>query len=255
MDKSTREDYLLAEIKNRNILTTKEFYEIAAKKGIVNITARRDLQNFAKDGYISIDLGAITFTSVSPIERSRWEKKNHNQDLKSEIGKTAAKILQPDDIIFLTPGTTNEWVVRAINKPLNTLVTNGLEIFNLAKNNLNIKKVILLGGTYRHRSSAFVGLETLSTLNHYHFTKGFFTGTNIDEELNIYNDNSEETPTYLKVLDQCDQKIVIFDSTKFGGQGFHSIVPITDFDQLITNKGIDKQWLKKLEDKIEVNLG
>lgn len=254
MDKSQRENYLLAEIKNRFLLTTKEYYQIAAKAGIVNITARRDLQNFAKDGYISISLGAITFTSSSPIEKSRWEKKNENLELKRELGKRAAKLLTPEDVIFLTPGTTNEWLVRAINKPLGTLVTNGLEIFNLAKNNLNIQKVVLLGGIFRHRSTAFVGLETLPCLDYYEFTKGFFTGTDIDADLNIYNDNSEETVTYLKVLERCQEKIGIFDSTKLGDEGTHLIIPITDFDSLLTNKEISEFWKEKLNKKVKLYL-
>lgn len=254
MEKYKRETQLLNEIKSRGVLTTKEYYAIAKDLDIVNITARRDLQNFIKYGYIQVNFGAINFISSNQIEKTRLEKKTENMELKKELGKEAVKFLEPKDVIFVTPGTTNEAFVQAINVEVKQLMTTGLEIFNLAKNNSHIGLVTLIGGNYRNQSTAFVGRDALSVLEKHKFSKGFFTGTDIDEELNVYNNNEEETDIFLKAMKNSKVKIALFDGNKFNGTGISYVTALSDFDYLISNQCLTPEKETEIQKIINLRL-
>lgn len=252
MRKYERENLLLHEIKSHNQLTNKEFYTIAQKNDIVNITARRDLSNFIKNGYVENKMGAIVWIGNNPIEQTRNEKKNHNITQKLAIGKFACNLLESNDAIFVSAGTTNEYFVKCININIKKLITNSIDVFMIAKNNTHIKSVNLIGGIYREQSGAFVGRDTIQILENHKFNKGFFTGTNIDENLDIYNNNEEESEIFNKALERSTMKIGLFDSEKFCNEGISFVAPITIFDQLITDCAIEKETIEKI--KINVPL-
>lgn len=254
MKRKEREDFLLNEIKTREVLTAKEFYNIVRNKGIVEITARRDLQNFEKSSLVEINFGAIRYIGNNKHEKTRWEKKNLNADLKRAIARKALAYLEPNEIIFVNPGTTNEWFVRHINIPVRQLVTNGLEIFNIARNNDYIENITLIGGNYRPESTAFVGHDALNVLDRHKFSKGFFTGTNITEEFDIYNNNEAETDILLKAFKNSQVKIGLFDESKFTNQGYSYVMPLSNLDILVTNKKVkqNKNYTKKLKEQTTV---
>lgn len=247
MKKYEREQIILERIKNNFFLTTKEYYKMTNEIGIAQITARRDLITFQKLGHITVTLGAIKIIDSS-FEKPRNQKKNEHIDLKREIAMEANGLLDKNDIIYVSAGTTCEMFVKNISHKIEKVVTNGLEVFMAAKSNKYIKNVVLIGGRYRSQSSAFVGRDSISTLDNYNFTKSFSTGTNVDSNLDIFNNNDEESMIFIKALSKSKYKVGLFDSSKFeGSAGLAFVTSIKELDLVITDKKIDEKKLKEIK--------
>jgi DeoR/GlpR family transcriptional regulator of sugar metabolism len=83
------------------------------------------------------------------------------------------EFLEEEDVVYISSGTTCEWLVKQIKTDVALVVTNGLAVFNTCLNNEHIKETILLGGHLRRKTLAFYGGDTLEILSRYRFTKAF----------------------------------------------------------------------------------
>ena len=132
---------------------------------------------------------------------------------KKMIAVFAAKIIRPEDFVFIDAGTTTEALVDAMVSTKASFVTNGL----LHAKKLNEKgfSVIILPGRVRHETEAIVGTQTLEVLERYHFTCGFFGTNGIDPESGFTTPNSEEASVKRKAMAHCRDTYVLADSSKF----------------------------------------
>ncbi|WP_368486380.1 DeoR/GlpR family DNA-binding transcription regulator [Spiroplasma sp. DGKH1] len=249
MHKFERRQKILSKIKESNFITTKELFNYTDEIGITNITARRDLKELELEGYIKLSFGAVKFIDNSDgkkYETTREEKLLKNIAEKIAIAKEAVKELTEEDVIFVSPGTTLEYFVKEINKPIKLLATNALEVFRIATQNKNIRNLMMIGGNFRRRSRSFFGTQAQQQLKDMAFTKGIFSATNINDELMIYNNNDYEAETIIAALNNCKEKIALIDSSKFGSVGIAKLALLSDIDCIITDDKISPEISNKI---------
>lgn len=228
---------------------------ICEKFSISEATARRDLETLAKEGKIQrVHGGAIPIEESLP-ELPILERENEQTDEKDTIGKAAALLIEPGDTIFLGSGTTVLAVARQIHKSKDlTVLTNSLPIINLLIGCSGIN-LIVLGGMVRDSELSFIGHITEKALSEVRADKVFMGARAISVEHGITNDYMAETLTDRAIITIGQKVILVADHSKFGTISTAFLSPIEDIDVIVTDNGIDPEYVNLMKEKgIEVLL-
>ena len=137
-------------------------------------TIRRDLNTLDEEGYLTKVFGGAVLkeTVFSSAELSVSQKINVNADEKQSIARYAAKLIVPDDFIYIDAGTTTEYMIDFLTEKRATYVTNA--VTHARKLAVAGFKVILIGGELKGITEAVVGNQAIITLEKMNFNKGFF---------------------------------------------------------------------------------
>ncbi len=191
--------------------------ELKEELDISESTARRDITALAKQGKLEkVFGGAIALQNYvsSTIEPSVAQKLDLNSEEKRLIAKFAAKLITPEDFIYIDAGTSTLSLIDFIPASHNKLiVTNGIAHAQLlaAKG----KRVILLGGEVKDTTESVIGVQALINLQQFHFTKGFFGTNGINRLAGFTTPDEEEALIKQSAMKQCRSRFVLSDSSKF----------------------------------------
>ena len=241
MLKDERQDFIVGIVNSENII---EVSDLTSSLNVTEMTIRRDLKELEEKGLLKrIHGGAKKVRNLSNVEYSNTEKKQKNINQKKYISKKIAEILEDDEIIFMGPGTTIEYVSEYIIGKHLTIFTNSLYLFNeLIK--IDTLKVRLIGGKYRKKTGAFVGSLAIDMIKNLRFQKAFI-GVNGISQNNAFAYNEDEGFLQKIILDNASEKFIVADSSKIGIEDFYSFYKIEDVS-VITDDKITKQDFKSL---------
>ena len=241
MLKDERQDLIVELVNSENII---EVSDLTSALNVTEMTIRRDLKDLEEKGLLKrIHGGAKKVRNLSNVEYSNTEKKQKNINQKKYISKKISEILVDDEIIFMGPGTTMEYVSEYIDGKHLTIFTNSLYLFNeLIK--IDSLTVRLIGGKYRKITGAFVGPLAIDMIKDLRFQKAFI-GVNGISQNNAYAYNEDEGFLQKIILDNSSEKFIVADSSKIGIEDFYSFYKIEDVS-VITDDKITKQDFKGL---------
>lgn len=193
--------------------------------------------------------GAIPIPGSSRTD-SFAEKMQMHIKAKERIGKLAAELIKPKDILLLDSGTTTLQVVRHVPSPLRnssliTLVTNSqpiaLEVLNWPSPNLT-----LLGGLYLPDYQATVGPQALAQLQELTADKVFLGA----DGLTIASGPTTASILMAEVgrlmVEHARQVVLVTDSSKIGRVGFVPIKSVSSIHTLITDANAPPDVLQSL---------
>lgn len=236
MLKSERLRNILQAVKMQKFVTVDE---LAKALDVSNMTIRRDLNELSDSGKISrIHGGAQLVTDQARGEKSYKQKREIHGKEKIEIAKRACNLIHERDSIYVGPGTTLELLVAHLKVKHLRIITNSLPVFEAAKNNMNDYDLILVGGSYRRISGAFVGALANNELQTMSFSVGF-VGVNGIKDTALTTANLEEGQTESIGLDHSQMKFVVADYSKLNQSDFHKFYDLRKVDGLITNREVE----------------
>lgn len=207
---------------------------------VSSMTIRRDLDELAKENKIRrVHGGAQRLKKISTDELSFLQKRNVNVELKKEIAKKVAGMIEPGETVFIGPGSTNEFIVNYLSHEHLRIVTNSIPIFQdfLATN--RDYDLTLIGGTYRSRSGALVGALTNEFLAKLNMAKAFVSVNGIMND-KLMNANPEEGQTQTAALDNSNQRFIVADNSKLNTPDFYEFYSLNQIDGLITDSKANK---------------
>lgn len=206
---------------------------------VTETSIRRDLTLLEQGGRLKrIHGGAIPIPGSSRTD-SFSEKKELHIKAKERIGKVAAELIRPKDIVLLDSGTTTLQVVRHVpsvlrNGNMITLVTNSQpiaqEVLTWPSPNLTI-----LGGLYLPDYQATVGPQTLAQLEELTADKVFLGADGVTLGSGATTANILMAEVDRKMADHSRQVILVTDSSKIGRVGFVPIRAMKSIHILITD--------------------
>lgn len=241
MLKDERQDLIVELVNSENII---EVSDLTSTLNVTEMTIRRDLKDLEEKGLLKrIHGGAKKVRNLSNVEYSNTEKKKKNINQKKYISKKISEILVDDEIIFMGPGTTMEYVSEYIDGKHLTIFTNSLYLFNeLIK--IDSLTVRLIGGKYRKITGAFVGPLAIDMIKDLRFQKAFI-GVNGISQNNAFAYNEDEGFLQKIILDNSSEKFIVADSSKIGVEDFYSFYKLEDVS-VITDDKVSSQDLKEL---------
>jgi DeoR/GlpR family transcriptional regulator of sugar metabolism len=206
---------------------------------VTETSIRRDLDILEKSGRLRrVHGGAIPIPGSSRTD-SFAEKMELHIKAKERIGKVAAELIRPKDILLLDSGTTTLQVIRHIPSALRssnliTLVTNSQpiaqEVLTWPSPNLTI-----LGGLYLPDYQATVGPQTLAQLQEMRASKVFLGTDGLTLQSGATTANILMAEVDRKMVEHSQQVILVTDSSKLGRVGFVPVNPVNALHMIITD--------------------
>lgn len=218
---------------------------------VSSVTIRRDLEKL-EEGELLIRThgGAISVdaTIETRVEKSFFEKKEALSAEKEKIAEAAAHLVQDDEAILLSPGTTNMLLAKKlIHRKQLTLVTNAANIATYIAEQSDLD-VILIGGKLRKKSFAMVGPIAEEALKNIRVDKLFLGVDGLDINEGLTTPNLPEANMDRQMINIAKKVIVVADHTKFGRVMFSHIAPLEDIHTIITDNQLNKEYIQQIRD-------
>lgn len=241
-----RLDKILKLTNERGYITNAELVELLDSS---ESTIRRDLTLLEKNNQLRrVHGGATSLERFYKYDVDIQVRQEQNIDEKRVIAQYAARLIQPNDIVFIDAGSTTEMMIEFITETNAVYVTNAYaQVKKLAEKGL---EAYIIGGRYKPASEANVGQQTMLELGRYNFTIGFLGANGIDVVNGYSTPEMKEAAVKQKVVEQCERCYVLMDSGKLEHSSNINFAKLSEAT-LITTK-IQNETLKKLKNIIEI---
>jgi DeoR family transcriptional regulator of aga operon len=208
---------------------------------------RRDLTRLEAEGLIRRTHGGAALVQELLYEPYRYDaafqtRQHQSVREKRHIGVAAAELVNDNETIGFTAGTTTTWVARSLRHRSNlTVVTNAVNI-GMELCNMPGLSVHLTGGYVRWPwSFSLIGSAAIAFMGDIFLDKLFLSVSGIDAQRGTTTNQSDEALSFRAMVKQAKQVIVVADSTKLGVVTASLICPITDVDVLVTDAGVSEE--------------
>lgn len=241
MLKEERYSIILDLLNQKGIVKVSDITDII---DVTEMTVRRDLQDLDQKGLLKrIRGGAQLNNLMVEKELSHMEKKNINIDLKNNIAKKIAEHICDNDSIFLGPGTTIELVHKYITANNVKIVTNSIHVFNQFIDDSRYE-LILIGGSYRSKTGAFVGSIANDTISRINIKKSFI-GVNAICDNSISNSHEDEGMIQATILNNSLERYIVADSSKLNKRDFYHFYSLENVTSIITDNNISSENIER----------
>jgi DeoR family deoxyribose operon repressor len=240
-----RADFILNKLSANGFVSVKE---LSKKLEVSEMTIRRDLRELSKSNIVTLIPGGAILKKNPPMDKD--EEKYLIQAAESlmleekiKISRKAASLIEPNDVIVIDTGSTTENLPKFIpeNMPL-TIICYTLNIlFNVYEN--KNWKLVFPGGYFHNNTLMFESLEGIGIIKRIRANKAFISAAGVSEKLGVTCATDYEKETKRAVIESSDKKILLVDSTKFGKIKISHFADLTDFDIIITDTGISKEFV------------
>jgi Transcriptional regulators of sugar metabolism len=233
--------------------------DLVAQFAITETSIRRDLVILESQGQLKRFHGGAISLSGNSRSESYSEKLKLNNKAKQRIGKAAAEMIKPHDVVLLDSGSTTLQIIKQIPAELRLgssirMVTNSVaisqEVLGWPSPNL-----IILGGIYLPDYQATAGPQTLTQLQDLTADIVFLgaDGLTISDGATTADILMAEVDRLM--VERSRRCILVADSSKFGRIGFVPVKPVTAFQTIITDTEAPADIVDALRDQgVEVIL-
>ena len=244
VDKNFRNNYILSKLSVDGFANIKD---LSNRLKVTEMTIRRDLRKLFQQNIVNlIPGGAVLKKNVvsGPNEEKYFIEKAESLNLeeKIKISRKAASLVEPNDIIIIDTGSTPENLPKFIpeNMPI-TIICYTLNILLNIYENKNWR-LIFPGGYFHEDTLMFERPEGIEMIKKIRANTDFITAAGVSEKLGLTCATSYEKNTKRAVLESSDKKILLVDSSKFGKIKVSHFAELADFDAIITDSGISKEF-------------
>jgi len=227
--------------------------EILAVAGSSAPSIRRDLVRLESRGLIRRTHGGAALVEPLLYEPFRYDssflaREQRYAEQKRRIGLAAAELVQANETIGLTAGTTTTHVGRSLrHRDKIQVVTNAINIGMELCNQPGIRTYLTGGVVPWAWSFSLTGNAALDFLDDVYMDKVFLAVTGLDSERGATTLETDEALIFRKMLKQAKQVIVTADSSKLGKVSPAFICPANEVHILITDHGATPEALAPFE--------
>lgn len=243
-NKNERQNQLLTLLQDNDSLTVKE---LAEKCSVSEMTIRRDLDILKANNFIDRSYGKATIRRTAdqlPLTDNyelNFEKVKKNEE-KDRIGKFAASMIEPGDVLIIDTGSTTDKLAKYLPEGMDITVL--CYTYNILSQIIGKKDIRLIfsGGYYHNQSQMFECQQGIDLIENIRATKLFLSAHGIHEKLGITCAQAYEVPIKRTALQSAQTKILIADSSKFGKVKTAYFAQLNEVDEIVTDSGISEEW-------------
>lgn len=223
--------------------------ELTATLGTSPASIRRDLIRLEARGLVNRTLGgAMLVGNGGPVyEPFRFDASFHVREdrfatEKQRIARAAAALVQENETIGLSAGTTTTLVARQLLHRKNiSIITNAVNIGMELSSSTRLHAT-LTGGALRWAGAfSLVGPTAIDSLALVVMDRLFLSTTGVDAERGVTLIQPEEAAVFRTMARQARQVIVVADSSKMGLVSPAVVCGPNEIDLLITDNGITEE--------------
>ena len=256
MNPRNRADKILRELRQEGALSLEVLIERLRTSAA---SVRRDLTKLEAKGLVRRTHGGVTLVEPLLYEPFRYDslfqnREQHRTADKRRIGLNAAELIQENETIGFTAGTTTTHVARNLRNRHNIrVITNAINIAMELSNCVGLRTFVTGGFVQWAGSFSLVGHAAIDSLKDVYMDRVFVSVCGIDIARGITVIEPEEALTFRTMIEQSKQIVVVTDSSKIGMVTPSLICPISSVNLLVTDKDAsDKAVAPFLQRGIEV---
>ena len=225
---SQRKQHLLEVLRKSGQIVAKQQSQ---DLGVSEDTIRRDLRDLAAEGLLQrVHGGALP---ASPAIGDFAARLNVASDEKHMIGRAAADMVQPGQVVILDGGTTAVQIARHFPPELKaTVVTHSPTIAVELVQHPNIE-VILIGGRLFKHSVVSVGAPAIEAIGRIRADTYFMGVTGIHPEMGLTTGDFEEAHVKRALSASAAETIVLASPEKLSAVSPYLIAPVSEITGMI----------------------
>lgn|SRR6266853_7189 len=206
-------------------------------------SVRRDLAKLEKKGLVRRTPGGAILVEPLLYEPFRYDslfqnREQHRTAEKRRIGIAAAELIEENETVGFTAGTTTTHVARSLRNRHNIrVITNAVNIAMELSNCAGLRTFVTGGFVQWAGSFSLVGHAAVNFLSDIYMDKVFVSVCGIDAARGVTVIESEEALTFRAMIRQAKKVIVVADSSKLGAVTPALVCPISDIQTVITDTG------------------
>ncbi|MBN1834988.1 MAG: DeoR/GlpR transcriptional regulator [Spirochaetales bacterium] len=226
--------------------------ELAERLSVSEMTIRRDLNLLVQDDLVRlVHAGAVLNPGVLDSGQPRYsltEAGGLRTEEKQRIGRRAASLIEPEDIVIVDSGSTTEWLVRSLPEeiPL-TLLCFALNIVVEAHRH-NGLRLVFAGGALHENTLMFESAEGVELVRRYRANKAFISASGVSERLGVTCSNAYETRAKQAAIASSLTRVLVADSSKFGRIQAAHFAELADFEVVVTDSGLAPEHAEAIRD-------
>lgn len=204
---------------------------------------RRDLSRLERRGLVRRTHGGATLVEPLLYEPFRYDtsfqaREQRAAEEKRRIALAAADLIQENDTIGITAGTTTTQIARAIRHRTNIkVVTNAINIGMELCNHSGIRTSITGGVLPWAWSFSLSGPAAVNFLKDVYLDKVFLNVVGLDVERGATTLEAEEAVVFRAMQRQAREVIAVADHTKLGQISPALICTVAEIHALVTDTG------------------
>ena len=243
---SERHKYILEQLEKKGFVRVND---ISEQLGVSGATIRKDLRILESQHLLYRNHGSASLMTPKVVDLPVQEKSKINSEAKLKIARMADSLIEDDDSLILTSGSTIEALALNISAHgrLN-VVTPSIRVGVYLSDKENVD-VMMLGGRLVVKSLSVRDSYTLDGLKYVNCSKMFCSCDGLDVEAGVTTAFVEEARITEAMMDTAAQVILLVDSSKIGKSGYGKICDLSRIDVLITDAGIPQSVKERIEEE------
>jgi DeoR family transcriptional regulator, aga operon transcriptional repressor len=245
---------LLPEQRRRKILDLLEqrgqitVRDLVEQFSISAVTVRSDLDALGAAGaVVRSHGGAVRQLEPTRDYPLRFKESVHRPE-KAQIGRAAANLVQPGEVIILDSGTTTTEIARQLKvRGIHglTVISNAMNVISELVDAPGVS-VICIGGVLRPVSLSFVGPQAEAMLKDLHADRLFLGVDGFDLEYGPSTPDVLEAHLNGLLMTVAKETTVVADFSKLGRRSVSRIGSIEQIHRLITDTKAPQEFVKML---------
>lgn len=214
---------------------------VSEELGLSEDTIRRDLREMARDGLLMrVHGGALP---ASPAVGNFAQRERIASADKQAIGRIAAGLIQPGQVVFIDGGTTSAQLVRHLAPQLHaTIVTHSPSVAVELVAHPNIEVVMLGGRLFRH-SVVGVGAATIEAIGQIRADLYFMGVSSVHPEAGLSTGDFEEACVKRALCRAAAETIVLASAEKLATASPYQVVAWSDVGAMVVPPSVDEAAL------------
>ncbi len=239
-----RHEFILNELAKKGSVTVAD---VSTALSVSAETIRRDLILLETHGKLRRVFGGAVPTELPKHFESLQERFDRNTDLKYELSRYAANLIDEGDTVAIDSGSTAKIFAEVLAERFKslTIITYSNTVFNILKDKF---KVILIGGEYIASDDFFGGHIAENTLSQFRFNKAVVFPVAISLENGVETYTAATMGLQKVMLRKADRTLVLADSDKFGAYAPMKSFSLCDEHIYVTDSKINPETVKAFEE-------
>ena len=235
---SHRRKHILETLRQTGAIIAKD---LSSELGVSEDTIRRDLRELAAEGLLQrVHGGALP---SSPAVGNFAFRLNVATDEKKAIGRAAAAMVRPGQVVILDGGTTAVQIARHFPPELHaTVVTHSPTIAVELVEHPNVE-VILIGGKLFKHSVVAVGAPAIENIGRIRADTYFMGVTGIHADAGLTTGDFEEAHVKRALSASAADTIVLASSEKLNAVSPYVIAPLSAITGMIVSDQVKSKTL------------
>ncbi len=211
-----------------------EVVELTGLFGISKVTARSDLDDLEAKGLLVRTHGGAVPAEKRSLVRLVSTTLNENIDRKRRICETAARMVEPGQIIIIDSGSTTVHLAPPVAELPVTVITNSVLVVQKLMNAEQVE-LIVAGGLLRRPSMSLMGVHARHSFEELRADLLFLGASGVSADQGITCNNLIEADTKKAMIRSATKVCLLVDSSKFGKVSLAKICDWDSIDILVTD--------------------